>query len=334
MLPVRWALFLEHGAGERYSRLTTWLRTGMAIICRTAAIRVYDENLNLLAETGLPTGKKATLTYANGLLLTGSGNQWGATYDQNDPSWKKITAYSIATGNVAWTADLSAYTYTTILNAPYYNGYFYAETQEDPDLPSLMFKINAATGKVEQVLDYGQGQSSCATDIIAAGKIFSGDDNHDDIMVTQIATGSNLDWTGPFGDPQTNQMALPDEPGATNVSHARIIARAKHVCAVGCRVRRPAWLCLLEAEVSLNVGRYANEHETDASGFKLALAAVFCLPLAAAVAQVNPESASGLDYYSQGGVVVNGVAYFTANDQEANPDFPSVVAFDLRSFRS
>ena len=43
------------------------------------AIRVYDKDLDLLWEkAGLPTGKKATLTYADGKLVTGSGNQWGA----------------------------------------------------------------------------------------------------------------------------------------------------------------------------------------------------------------------------------------------------------------
>ncbi|HUT93807.1 MAG TPA: hypothetical protein VMY37_30370 [Thermoguttaceae bacterium] len=54
---------------------------------------------------------------------------------------------------------------------------------------------------------------------------------------------------------------------------------------------------------------------------------------------VDPESPSGLDYYAQGGVVVDGVAYFTSTDGcrregvEKSPDFPSVVAFDVRTFR-
>ena len=55
--------------------------------------------------------------------------------------------------------------------------------------------------------------------------------------------------------------------------------------------------------------------------------------------RVAPESASGLDFYAQGGVVVDGVAYFTANDHFKRPgirrtaSFPSVVAFDLCTFR-
>jgi len=176
----------------------------------------------LAERRGLPTGKKATLTYANGLLLTGSGNQWGATYNQNDPTWKKVTAYSVGTGNVAWTADLSAYTYTTILNAPYYNGYFYAETQEDANLPSLMFKINAATGQGgNRPLTTDTGKAPAATDIIADGKIFSGDDNHDDIMVTADRHRVEPRLDGSVRRSQLNQMALPDEPGGNQRLHAR-----------------------------------------------------------------------------------------------------------------
>ena len=54
---------------------------------------------------------------------------------------------------------------------------------------------------------------------------------------------------------------------------------------------------------------------------------------------VDPSSDCGLDYYSQGGVVVDGVAYFTANDYSRLPRvtrterFPCVVAFDVTTFR-
>ena len=45
-----------------------------------SAIRVYDNDLNLVWEkTGLPNGKKDTLTYAQGKLVTGSGNGWAKT---------------------------------------------------------------------------------------------------------------------------------------------------------------------------------------------------------------------------------------------------------------
>ncbi|NQT16890.1 MAG: hypothetical protein HQ582_29300, partial [Planctomycetes bacterium] len=54
---------------------------------------------------------------------------------------------------------------------------------------------------------------------------------------------------------------------------------------------------------------------------------------------VDPESPSGLEYYAQGGVVVDGVAYFTSTDGShlkhvhKSADFPCVVAFDARTFR-
>ncbi|MDP7249729.1 MAG: hypothetical protein QGF00_09025 [Planctomycetota bacterium] len=56
-------------------------------------------------------------------------------------------------------------------------------------------------------------------------------------------------------------------------------------------------------------------------------------------ARINPASPSGLDYYAQGGVVVDGIAYFTASDGsrrkgvKRNKDFRCVVAFDLKTFK-
>lgn len=62
-------------------------------------------------------------------------------------------------------------------------------------------------------------------------------------------------------------------------------------------------------------------------------------PRSAAKAGRAFDSPSGLKYYAQGGVVVDGVAYFTADDHFqllhiATPDdFPSVVAFDVTNYR-
>ena len=181
-----------------------------------SAIRVFDKDLRLVWEkTGLPIGKKATLTYSDGKLVSGSGNQWYAEYKGND--WKYIAAYGIGTGEVVWKCDLSKYAYTCILNVPYYNGFFYAETQDAQQVDtSKVFRINASNGRLEEVMDYGRRITSCATSIIARGRILSGDLYEDGTVVTKIAENSNLDWEGPFGDPQTNQMAVPLEPGAKN----------------------------------------------------------------------------------------------------------------------
>ena len=177
------------------------------------AIRVYDENLKLVWEkTGLPTGKKHTLTYADGKLLTGSGDGW-VTYTSGD--WKYIAAYAIDTGEVVWKCDLSKYNYQCIENVPYFNGFFYAQADEDHDKypSSFVFRIEATSGKLAEVFDYGHTVNACAPCIIAAGKIFKGALWADRCVVAEIAEGSNADWPGPFGDPQSNQMAVSD-PGA------------------------------------------------------------------------------------------------------------------------
>jgi len=53
---------------------------------------------------------------------------------------------------------------------------------------------------------------------------------------------------------------------------------------------------------------------------------------------IDPVSPSGLRYYAQGGVVVDGIAYFTSDDGGCVPTdrtdaYSAVVAFDLQTFR-
>lgn len=181
-----------------------------------SGIRVFDKDLNLVWEkTGIPAGKKATLTYADGKLVTGSGNQWNARYTGD--RWKYIAALDIATGAELWRCDLSAFDYTCILNVPHFNGHFYAETQDVPGVSSKVFRIDAATGHLEEVLDCGRDHTSCATSIIARGRLLSGDLAHDRLVVTELATGARSDWPGPFGDPQLNHLAAPTEPTARPV---------------------------------------------------------------------------------------------------------------------
>jgi len=186
-----------------------------------SAIRVYDRDLNLVWERkSLPHGKKDTLTYADGRLVTGTGNGWakkrvgeGWKYLYTGDKWKHIAAYSIADGEVLWKCDLSKFDYWSIGNLPYFNGYFYTENGGSPPQTTKSFRINATNGKLEEVYDYGRMITSCATHIIAHGLILSGDLWQDSTVVTRIAEGSTADWPGPFGDPQTNQMAVPREAG-------------------------------------------------------------------------------------------------------------------------
>lgn len=181
-----------------------------------SAIRIFDNDLKLVWEkTKLPFGKKDTLTYMGGKLVTGSGNSWSHKYTGHD--WKYIAAHAIGDGRVLWKCDLADYDYTHILNVPYFNGHFYAETQDGPPMTSKLFRIRASDGRLDGVHNYDRPISSCAQSIIAHGKLLSGDFLEDRVVVTKLAENSKADWPGPFCDPQTNSMALPDEPGAKSV---------------------------------------------------------------------------------------------------------------------
>jgi hypothetical protein len=178
-----------------------------------SAIRVFNRDLNLVWErTGLPIGKKDTLTYADGKLVTGSGNHWSKKYEGD--AWKYVAAYSIADGSIIWKCDLSSIPYESLFNLPYFNGYFYAETTGGKYGFSRLLRIRASDGALVETLDYGRSISSCAPCIIAHGRVLSGDLAEDRIVVTQVAENSKADWPGPFGDPQNSQFALAHEPGA------------------------------------------------------------------------------------------------------------------------
>ena len=172
-----------------------------------SAIRVYDSNLNLKWEKlGLPSSKKGTLTYANGILTTGVGNYWLENYFGD--KWKVIKAWSVLDGSLKWTADLKNYGFRSIMNIPYFNGYFYAETQDTHGFISKIFKINSENGNVEEVLDHGKSINSCAPAIIANGYMFSGDLHSDKIIVTKLEDNVISNWKGPFGNPQTNTNSV------------------------------------------------------------------------------------------------------------------------------
>jgi len=178
-----------------------------------AALRVYDPELNLVWErVQLPAPKKSTITYAQGKLVIGTGGHWAGRYEGE--AWKYLIAYDVASGDEAWRCDLRAYEFDFIMNAPYAYGSFYAEASAKS---ALLFRIDAATGELLDVLEYSAPLASCAQPTIARGLMLSGDLSRDAVVVTRLAEGSTADWPGPFCDPQTNTYALPDEPGARPV---------------------------------------------------------------------------------------------------------------------
>ena len=95
-----------------------------------------------------------------------------------------------------------------------YDGHFYAETVGSP---GKVFRINATNGRLEGIIDYGAPIGSCAPCIIARAMLLSGDLSRDGIVATIVAENARADWVGPFGDPQTNAYAAPDEPEVKTV---------------------------------------------------------------------------------------------------------------------
>ena len=157
----------------------------------------------------MPSGKKDTLTYAEGKLVTGCGNMWYKERYKGD-DWRHITAYAVDSGKIVWKCDLSDYDFLCSINQPYFNGHFYVETQDTKDKNSKLFRVNAADGKLEEVYEYGRPITSCAQPLIAHGRMLSGDLYRDRIVVTRLAENSTVDWPGAFADPQTNQNAVVD----------------------------------------------------------------------------------------------------------------------------
>ena len=97
------------------------------------------------------------------------------------------------------------------MNIPYFNGYFYAETQDTYGFKSKIFKINSENGNVEEVLEHGKSINSCAPVVIANGYMFSGDLHSDKIIVTKLEDNVISNWKGPFGNPQTNTNSVEGE---------------------------------------------------------------------------------------------------------------------------
>lgn len=183
-----------------------------------AAIRVFDSDLNLVWErVGLPGPKKSTITYAEGKVVIGTGGHWAGQYEGED--WKYIIAYDVATGEETWRCDLRAQSFTFSMNVPYAWGSFYAEASGGN---GRLFRIDAETGELLDVLEYDAPVGSCAPPIIARGLMLSGDLSRDGVVVTRLAEGSTADWPGPFGDPQTNTCAITDDPHARPVQMREI----------------------------------------------------------------------------------------------------------------
>lgn len=179
-----------------------------------SAIRVYDSALNKVWEKkGLPMSKKSTNAYYGGVLYAGCGDHWQKRDYLNmaDDSWKKITAYRIATGETKWELDLREYSFSCIPNVVYCNGMLLAETQTNVcGLGYSIFVIDASDGRLIDCLIRKAPANSCGVPLLSGGKWFSGDLISDSVLVASVGSGRTTDWIGAFGNAQTNDMCAPE----------------------------------------------------------------------------------------------------------------------------
>jgi len=194
----------EHG----YYVATRWMATDSWSATYSGAIRVFDAELDeLWSRSGLPHGKKDTLTYFDGQVVVGPGNHGVVDpHESTGRPWKQITSYGVAQGDVRWHSDLSDHIDNAIFNIHYYNGYLIAETQFTPSGSDKILRLDASTGQVVDVFDRGFAVTSCAPSVIAGGKLYSGNILKNRVEVVEFAVDSTLQWKGVFGDPQRNTM--------------------------------------------------------------------------------------------------------------------------------
>ncbi|MGV8092958.1 MAG: PQQ-binding-like beta-propeller repeat protein [Mangrovibacterium sp.] len=170
---------------------------------------VYDSCLNVIWKKDRYVERLSSLSYHDGLLYSA---QCGGWYDYllkktEHKNWKHITAFKINDGSVMWDLDLSRYNYTNMHDVIYCNGYLYAITDNTgtPEpLNRLLFRIDAADGRLVEMLDFGYPLSICASPVITNGKLFEAG------VVTVLGEGEKSDWYGQYGNGQLNHFAAND----------------------------------------------------------------------------------------------------------------------------
>lgn len=172
-------------------------------------IVVYDSLLNVIWKKDRFIERLSTICYHDGLLYTGQCAGWYPyLYDLvSKRDFRHITAFNIGNGSVVWDLDLSEYRWSNIHDVVYCNGYLYAITDNigsSEVMNRLLFRIEAKTGKVNEVLDYGVPISICASPVVTNGRLFEAG------VVTIIGKGKKTDWTGQFSTGQTNTNSAND----------------------------------------------------------------------------------------------------------------------------
>ena len=166
-------------------------------------IVVYDSLLNTVWKKDRFIERLSTICYHDGLLYSGQCAGWYPyLYNRVSKSdYKHITAFNINDGSIAWDLDLSAWKWSNIHDIVYCNGYLYAVTDNigtSKIMNRLLFRIEAKTGKINEVLDFGFPLSICASPTITNGKLFEGG------RVAVIGKGDKTDWINQFSTGQIN----------------------------------------------------------------------------------------------------------------------------------
>jgi len=169
-------------------------------------LSIYDKDLNLIWEkTDVFTAELQSTTYFQGKLFVSQcpGYEYDIWKTRDESEYKKIRAFNISNGNVIWSSDLTKYSFTNILDYPYYDGYIYGITDNTgTDKDRIYFKINAENGIVEEVL-YPRFQfSACATPVISNGLLAEG--GH----FVKFGEGVNNDWRFQYGNSCLNHNAI------------------------------------------------------------------------------------------------------------------------------
>lgn len=199
-----------------YHILTYWYATA----AYSGTIRCYDINLVLeWTVTGLNTTYKNVLCYHDGVVFTGTGDNFGNAeqilWYTGELEQCRIIAYNISDGSIKWTYDphpLDTWDLNNrrgILECIYCNGYIVAETQTCGTKAMEVFVLNATTGALVRGYTHVAAASSCGRPALSKGKMFSGDLLTNTTLVTVVGTGAEDDFA-PFGTNKTNSMESPD----------------------------------------------------------------------------------------------------------------------------
>ena len=173
-------------------------------------VTVYDSTLEIAWKKDRFIERLSSICYHKGMLFSAQCSGWYQYENKliGKHDWKNITAFDIRNGDVKWNLSLAKFDYDNIHDVVYCNNYLYAITDNTGLMikkSRLLFKIRAADGFLEEVLDFGLPISICASPVISNGKLFEAG------IPTLLGEGEKCDWYGQYGVRQLNHNAADDK---------------------------------------------------------------------------------------------------------------------------